>query len=102
MSFGFPTVLQTKPIGYNPRNLDGSAASFRTARITIPTTALSSTSDFAWYLSADGGATWEQATINTTYTFTSTGTSLLLQVLGNPGATITLGTNRLEVVYTYS
>ena len=96
VSFQLPTVYQTKSIALNV------GQTITNARIVLNTTALSNTNDFLWYLSADGGVTWETATPNTLHTFTTTGNDLRLQVLGNPGATITLGTNRLEVVYTYS
>jgi hypothetical protein len=81
---GFPTVLQTKSIALN------TGTTITNAKVTINSAALSDASDFQWYLSADGGTNWEEITLNTTHTFTSAGNDLRLQVLGNPGATITI------------
>lgn len=98
MPFGFPSVLQTSSIALN------TGATITNAKINLNVTALSDANDFVWYLTADGGANWEEVSLNTLHEFTSTGSDLRLQVLGNPGATITIrqsdGTDvPLQVVY---
>lgn len=98
--FKGPSIWQTKSIAYNLHNADGSVAYIRTATVNIPAASLSSTSDFQWFLSVDGGATWNQVTLGTLYTFNSPGTDLRLRVMGNPGATMRLGRKHLKVSYT--
>ena len=84
MPFGFPTVLQSKSIALN------IGETIVDAGIYIDTSALSDANDFQWYLTADGGTTWETATLNENHTFTTTGNDLRYQIIGNEGATITI------------
>lgn len=60
------------------------------AGIYIDEGALSDPNDFQWYMTADGGTTWEQVTLNSSHTFTATGNDLRYQILGNDGASITI------------
>lgn len=84
MPLGFPSIYQTKSIALNV------GSTIVNARVVVDTDALSDEADFSWYLTADGGTTWEEVTLNDLHTFTTTGDDLRLQILGNPGATITI------------
>jgi hypothetical protein len=60
------------------------------AKLVVNESCLSNPADFAWYVTADGGTTWESTTINTTHNFTNTGNDLKYKVDGASGSTITV------------
>ena len=84
MPFGFPSIIQSKSIALN------IGETIVDAGIYIDTSALSDVNDFQWYLTADGGTTWEEVTLNQNHTFTTTGDDLRYQIIGNEGAVITI------------
>lgn len=84
MPFGFPSVFQSKSVALN------IGETITNAGIYIDTDALSDVNDFQWYLTADGGTTWEEATLNENHAFTTTGDDLRYQIIGNDGAAITI------------
>lgn len=91
MAIGFPTTYQTESIAYG----EGNIAS---ATLNIDTACLSDTGGFVFYLTNDGGTTWEQVTNQVENTFSSTGGDLRLQILGNPGEQINIKTASGKIV----
>jgi hypothetical protein len=102
-SFESTSQFITSSIAYNPRNSDLSAATFDTATILIDTSNVSNTANVTFYLSPNGGSTWELATLNSALTFATTnGTDLRLKIEGASGETVTLGSYPVRIKYTYS
>jgi hypothetical protein len=82
--FSSPNIFQTKSVALN------IGETIVNAKIVINLAALSSTADFTWFLTADGGTTWEEASVNTLHAFSTTGNDLRMKVYGASGATITV------------
>ncbi len=88
---GFPTSFQTETIALGNGNITS-------ATVLIVDSMLSDTNGFLYYLSNDGATTFETATRNVEHTFTSTGDDLRLQILGNPGETISIKTTNGKII----
>lgn len=93
MPFGFPSILQPKVVTYRPDR------TITQVKVIVNSSMLSDPADFLWYVSADGGGTWEGVATNVWVTLSVPGSELLLQVVGNPGATLNLRSRFLEVQY---
>jgi len=75
---------------YHTNALTTSATNLVDATLTIGPTQITNISNLSFYLSADGGSTYEAITINTVHNFTATGTSLKLKVVASGNATISI------------
>lgn len=58
------------------------------ARLDIASGNITSVGNLTFELSADGGSNWETVTLNTSHTFTNTGTDLRLKITASGNATI--------------
>jgi hypothetical protein len=76
-----PTVIQSESIAYGEGNITS-------ATILLTDAQLSDVNGFTYYLTNDGGTTWEEVSRNVENTFDSTGSDLRFQILGNVGETI--------------
>lgn len=77
---GAPTEYVSKSIRYGQGNVV-------VAKLSLNTTALyPDSSAFIFYLSNNGGTSWEEVTLNTNHTFTSTGGDLRFKIRGSGGA----------------
>ncbi len=93
MPFGFPSILQPKVITYRPDR------TITQVKVIVNSSMLSNAADFLWYVSADGGGTWDEVSTNVWSTLSVPGTDVRLQILGNPGAELNLRSRFLEVQY---
>lgn len=62
----------------------------RAATLMVTPSCMSNTADFTFYMSNNGGTTWELVTANTRHVFSTSGQDLRYRVLGNTGATLNL------------
>lgn len=93
----FPTTFQTKSLVLNNGNIVS-------ATLSLADAALTDTTAFEFYLSNDGGTTWEAVSRNTEHTFSSSGNDLRLLIVGNPGESIKVratdgSDNEIRILY---